>query len=133
MAILYIIAGTLHFVVTSHYTAIMPPYLPAHRTLVLLSGAAEIAGGLGLLFPSTRRAAAWGLVALLVAVMPANIYMVTAHQSFPNIPLWALWLRLPLQLPLLFWAWLYTRPEPLTEGDSFHATVNRIDRTAAPD
>jgi uncharacterized membrane protein len=109
IGILYLTTGTLHFIHTATYVAIMPPYLPAHRTLVFLSGAAEIGGGLGILIPATQRAAAWGLVALLIAVMPANIYMVTDHTNFPEIPLWAVWLRLPLQLPLIYWAWLYTR------------------------
>jgi uncharacterized membrane protein len=111
MGVLYIFAGVLHFSLSRFYVAIMPPYLPAHRALVLISGAAEIAGGLGILapFPAIRRAAAWGLVALLIAVMPANINMVVNHAAFPTIPLWALWARLPLQLPLLYWAWRYTR------------------------
>jgi len=79
--------------------------------LIYISGAAEIFGGLGLLTPSMHRAAAWGLVALLIAVMPANIYMATAHISFPGImgQSWAQWARLPLQIPLIYWAWLYTR------------------------
>jgi len=112
MGALYLAAGALHFLITPRYVAIMPPYLPAPRTLVLLSGAAEIAGGLGILtpIPAVRRAAAWGLIALLVAVMPANIHMVTNHANFPTIPLWAVWLRLPLQLPLIYWAWRNARP-----------------------
>ncbi len=111
MGAFYIGAGTLHFFITRRYVAIMPPYLPAPQTLVLISGAAEIAGGIGILasIPQVRRAAAWGLIALLIAVMPANIYMVTDHQRFPDIPLWLLVLRLPLQLPLIYWAWTYTR------------------------
>jgi len=110
MGTLYVAAGTLHFLFTRRYVAIMPPYLPAHRELVLLSGAAEIAGGIGVLAPvvPVRRAAAWGLIALLIAVMPANIYMVTDYQRFANIPLWVLVLRLPLQLPLIYWAGRYT-------------------------
>jgi uncharacterized membrane protein len=110
MGTLYIAAGTLHFLLTRRYVAIMPLYLPAARTLVLISGAAEIAGGIGVLVPApaVRRAAAWGLVALLIAVMPANLTMVTDHQRFPTIPLWILILRLPLQLPLIYWAWRYT-------------------------
>jgi uncharacterized membrane protein len=113
MATLYLTTGTLHFIHTQTYLAIMPPYIPAHRTLVLLTGAAEIAGGLGILtpIPTLQRTAAWGLVALLIAVMPANIYMVTNHANFPNIPLWAVWLRLPLQLPLIYWAWFYTHSQ----------------------
>jgi uncharacterized membrane protein len=111
MGILYVAAGTLHFLITRRYMAITPPYLPAHRALVLISGAAEIAGGLGVLapVPILRRAAAWGLVALLIAVFPANLYMVTGHANFPDIPAFVGWVRLPLQIPLIYWAWRYTR------------------------
>jgi uncharacterized membrane protein len=118
MGLLYLTTGILHFVHTQTYLAIMPPYIPAHRELVFLSGAAEIAGGLGILtpIPTIRRAAAWGLVALLIAVMPANIYMVTNHANFPTIPLWAVWARLPLQLPLIYWAWRYTRRKDQPNG-----------------
>jgi uncharacterized membrane protein len=114
MGALYITTGTLHFLITRRYVAIMPPYLPAPRTLVLISGAAEIVGGVGVLVPSPpiRRAAAWGLVALLIAVMPANLYMVTDNQKFPGIPLWIAVLRLPMQLPLIYWAFRYTRSRP---------------------
>ncbi len=111
MGSLYIATGSLHFVFTRTYTGIMPSYLPAHRELVLLSGAAEILGGLGILLPPTRRPAAWGLILLLVAVFPANLTMITEHARFHAVPLWAAWLRLPLQLPLIYWAWLYTRDD----------------------
>ena len=115
LAVFFLVAGALHFVLTTTYVKIMPPYLPAHRQLVYLSGFFEMLGGLGLLAPVSlwglpaRSAAAWGLVALLIAIMPANIYMATDHAKFAPIPLWALLLRLPLQLPLIWWAWLYTR------------------------
>ena len=115
LAVMFLVAGLLHFTVPQFYVAIVPPYLPAHLQLVYISGFFEMLGGLGLLFPaemlsvSVRRIAAWGLVALLIAVMPANIYMVTDHEKFASIPLWALWLRLPLQLPMIWWAWLYSR------------------------
>lgn len=112
MGAFYITAGTLHFVLTRTYAGIMPDYLPVHRELVLLSGAAEIAGGLGVVIPQTRRVAAWGLILLLIAVMPANIWMAQHPDRYPTIPLWAIWLRLPLQLPLLWWAYVYTRSEP---------------------
>ncbi|NYF77838.1 DoxX family protein [Granulicella arctica] len=111
LAILFIVAGALHFVAPQLYLKIMPPYLPWHLALIYISGAAEICGGVGLLAPMTRHAAAWGLVALLIAVMPANVYMATAHVSVPGVmgQSWAQWLRLPLQIPLIYWAWLYTR------------------------
>lgn len=114
IGVLYVGAGALHFALTDVYVRIVPSYLPARHLLVLLSGAAEFAGGLGILVPQTRqaqpgRAAAWGLIALLVAVFPANVTMITEHARFPTVPLWAAWLRLPLQLPLIWWAWQYTR------------------------
>jgi len=112
MAALYVAAGAGHFIVTRAYMRIMPDYLPAHREIVLLSGAAEIAGGLGLLIPPTRRTAAWGIILLLIAVLPANVWMVQHPERYPNIPLWASWIRLPLQLALIAWAWQYTEPEP---------------------
>ena len=117
MGTLYAVAGTLHFVYPRMYMAIMPDYLPAHRDLVFLSGAAELAGGIGVLVPRTRRAAAWGLVLLLVAVMPANVWMVQHPDRYPGVPVWAMWLRLPLQLPLISWAWRYTRKDSVREAD----------------
>ncbi len=111
MGVIYVAAGTMHFVATRNYESIMPSYLPAHHELVLLSGAAEIAGGLGVLIPGRRRAAAWGLVCLLVAVFPANLWMAQHPELFPAVPLWVLWLRLPLQLPLIGWAYRYTQAE----------------------
>ncbi len=115
LGLLFLAAGSLHFVMPQFYVRIVPPYLPAHLQLVYISGFFEMLGGVGLLVPAeplgfpARKVAAWGLVALLIAVMPANIYMVTDHEKFATIPLWALWLRLPLQLPLMWWAWLYSR------------------------
>jgi uncharacterized membrane protein len=110
MGSLYVVAGVAHFVITRNYVRIMPDYLPAHRELVLISGAAEIAGGLGVLIPATRRPAAWGIVILLIAVMPANIWMAQHPDLTPGVPPWLLWLRLPLQIPLIWWAWRYTLP-----------------------
>jgi uncharacterized membrane protein len=109
MGVIYMSAGVMHFVATRAYVHIMPDYLPAHRELVLISGAAEIAGGLGVMVPHTQRTAAWGLVALLVVVMPANVWMAQHPDLTPGVPGWALWVRLPLQLPLIWWAWRYTR------------------------
>ena len=103
----FIVAGVLHFAATDAYVRVMPPYMPAHRPLVLVSGAFEIAGGVGLLMPRLCRPAAWGLAALLVAVFPANVHM-ALHPEVLNysVPVWALWLRLPLQ-PLLIAAVLW--------------------------
>jgi uncharacterized membrane protein len=112
MGVLYVVAGAGHFIVTRAYVQIVPNYLPAHRELVLISGVAEIAGGLGILFPPTRRAAAWGIILLLIAVFPANLWMAQHPELFPTVPQWISWLRLPLQLPLIWWAYQYTRPEP---------------------
>ena len=109
LGLLFIVAGALHFVFTPMYMKIMPPYLPSPRLLVELSGVCEMLGGFGLFVPLTRRAAAWGLVALLVAVMPANIQMAMDHLRWPSIPVWALWVRVPLQVPLIWWAWIYAR------------------------
>jgi uncharacterized membrane protein len=111
LAVLFLLSGGFHFLAPQVYLRIMPPYLPAPVALVYLSGAAEMLGGAGLLVPSARRYAAWGLVVLLIAVLPANIYMATAHVSTPGIMghRWAQWLRIPLQAPLIYWAWLYTR------------------------
>jgi uncharacterized membrane protein len=116
MGVLYVVAGTAHFVLTRTYEGIMPDYLPAHRALVLVSGAAEIAGGVGVLVPQTRRAAAWGIVVLLVCVMPANVWMVQHPERWPGIPVWAMWVRLPLQGVLIWWALRYTRKTTVVRG-----------------
>lgn len=111
LGIVFIAAGTLHFMIPQAYIRIMPPYLPRPGLLIDISGVAELLGGLGLLVRDTRRAAAWGLFALLFAVWPANIYMATAHLPFHGVmgQSWAQWTRVILQIPLIYWAWLYTR------------------------
>jgi uncharacterized membrane protein len=116
MGAVYVVAGVGHFVATRMYMGIMPDYLPAHRELVLLSGVAEIAGGVGVLVPQTQRAAAWGLVALLIAVMPANVWMVQHPERYPGVPVWAMWVRLPLQGVLIWWAWRYPRVDNESES-----------------
>jgi uncharacterized membrane protein len=104
-AVFYIGAGFLHFVHPAPFLKIMPPYLPWHLPLVYVSGAAEMLGGIGLLIPRFRRAAAWGLVALLVAVFPANIYQATNHiqMTVRPAPEWVAWARLPVQGLLIWW------------------------------
>lgn len=99
------VAGSLHFLSPAPYLKIMPPGLPWHLALVYISGLAEVAGGVGLLIPRLRRAASWGLVALLVAVFPANVYMAVAHVQMTANPMpeWIPWARLPVQALLIWW------------------------------
>ncbi|HYR11610.1 MAG TPA: DoxX family protein, partial [Longimicrobium sp.] len=100
LAGVFVFAGMMHFIIPASYVGIMPPWLPWHRGLVYLSGVLEIAGGVGLLVPRTRRAAGIGLILLLIAVWPANLQMVLDARAADK-PLWhqaLLWLRLPLQL-----------------------------------
>lgn len=106
VGIIFIGAGINHFLNSEFYTAIMPPYIPYHLEMVYLSGILEVLGGLGLFIPKTQRWAGYGLIALLLAVFPANIYMATNTDLFENTaPAWALYLRLPLQFILI--AWVY--------------------------
>jgi uncharacterized membrane protein len=95
--IAFVVGGTLHLTHTRAYEAIMPDYVPRHRECVLVSGAAEIAGGVGVLVPALRPLARWWLLALLVAVFPANVHMALHPERYRRIPWWALWARLPLQ------------------------------------
>jgi uncharacterized membrane protein len=104
LAVVFALAGVWHFVHPATYLAIMPPWLPQPLALVYVSGVFEILGGLGLLPRRTRRLAGWGLLALLVAVFPANVHMALIHEEL-GIPGWVAWGRLPLQLPLLGWVW----------------------------
>jgi uncharacterized membrane protein len=103
-ALFYVGAGALHFIQTDAYLRVMPPYIPWHLFMVRLSGACEMLGGLRLLIGRTRRAAAWGLVALLIAVFPANVYMATnpMDAGADSIAPVLRWGRLALQ-PLLIW------------------------------
>lgn len=109
MALLYILAGINHFLNTETYMAIMPPWLPAHRWLVFVSGIAEIMLGTLLLPRKSRRLAAWGIIALLITVFPANLQMALDWHRQGHAHEWMAWLRLPLQIVLVWWAWRYTR------------------------
>ena len=113
LALGMIAIGVHHFVQPKPYVRIVPSYLPAPKALVYISGFFEIAGGIGLLIPSLRVAAAWGLIALYIAVFPANIYMLTHNVSLnPKrpIPRWVLWARLPLQFVFIGAAYWFTLP-----------------------
>ncbi len=117
LALVMVVGGTLHFVATDAYVAIMPGTLPLPRELVYLSGIFEVLGGLGLLWHKTRGAAGICLILLYLAVLPANINM-AVYDIQPagfHIPAFWLWARLPFQLVLIYWAWRVSRPE--TIGD----------------
>lgn len=112
LAIAMIGVGVEHFRNPAFFVNIMPDYLPWHLELVYISGVFEILGGVGLLVPMTKRAAAWGLIALYICVFPANI-----NHAVNNVPMLdgrelhpaLLWGRLPLQAVLILWAWWYAR------------------------
>lgn len=112
MPVFYILAGLNHFKDPGFYLQMMPPYVPAHEALNLIAGAAEIILGLGLLFEKTRKASAWGVILLLIAVFPANLYMYTDNIKFAGkeLPDWVTLVRLPFQLVFIGWAYLYTKP-----------------------
>jgi uncharacterized membrane protein len=111
LALVMVAAGANHFLSPEPYVHMIPAWLPAPDALVLVSGLAEIAGGLGLMLRKTRRLAAWGLIALFIAVFPANLNMAIHHLTLGGraLPAWALWARLPLQLVLIAWAWSIAR------------------------
>jgi len=100
------LAGTNHFLHPAFYVRIVPPWLPAHARLVQISGACEVLGGIGVLVRSLRRLAGMGLIALLVAVFPANIFMAQHPERYADLAGAALlYARLPLQLVLIAWVW----------------------------
>lgn len=111
MGVFYILAGINHFRSPGAYLPMMPPYLPWHLGLVYLSGLAETALGIGVLAPALRSISAWGIIALLIAIFPANV-----HIALYNVPVFGAtegagafnWVRLPLQGLLILWAWWYT-------------------------
>lgn len=109
IGIAFVGAGLNHFAMPRAYRRIVPPGMGDPARLVALSGVAEIAGGLGVLVPRTRRLAGLGLIALLAGVFPANLHMARSPERFSHIPRWALYARLPLQ-PLMMWSvWRATR------------------------
>jgi uncharacterized membrane protein len=114
MALLFIALGINHFYNPDIYLRIMPPYLPWPMFLQYLAGFFEFVLGVLLLFPKYTRLAAWGLIALLIAVYPANIHMAVNNHLYPDLPMWFHWVRLPLQFVLIAWAWWFTREERKT-------------------
>jgi uncharacterized membrane protein len=104
LAAFFSFAGILHFVRPRPYEAIVPPPFPKKGS-VAISGVAELVGGLAVLHPATRRPGRWGLIALLLAVFPANVWMAVSPHKIPR---WALWARLPLQPLAMLWVWRAT-------------------------
>jgi uncharacterized membrane protein len=113
LTVFMVAAGLNHFISPAAYVAMVPDALPSHALLVQISGVAEILGGLGLILPRTRRLAAWGLIALFVAVFPANVNMAWNHLPLGTMHVASalLWARLPLQLVLIAWAAWLTRAD----------------------
>lgn len=105
LAAIFIGAGTLHLLRPGMFVSMVPPWLPAPTLLVLVSGVFEVMGGVAILVPRTRVVAGWGLIALLVAVLPANVHMLVEARTAGASLLWqlALLLRVPLQLVLIWW------------------------------
>ncbi len=119
MSILFILASTLHFTASEAELKIIPAFLPMRREALYITGVLELLGGVGLLVPNhkVQRAASWGLVALLVAIFPANVYQAVAGiklGGFMNSPLY-LWGRLPFQAVFIVWALWCTSGERNTE------------------
>jgi uncharacterized membrane protein len=115
LAAFFSFTGTMHFVQRRGFEAIVPPAIAQRKAeVVAVSGVAEIAGGLAVLHPATRRLARWWLLALLLAIFPANIHMAVNPEQIRGldlnkIPRWALWARLPLQPLAMLWVWRATR------------------------
>jgi len=112
LSLAFVTTGILHFLRPETYAEIVPDYLPAHHAIVLVSGAAEIAGGAGVAIARTRRGAGIWLVMLLVLVFPANVNMAVNAERFDSISPVLLWARLPLQGLLIWWALRATRVRP---------------------
>ncbi len=115
LAAFFGLAGTMHFARPGLFEAIVPPALAARRReIVAVSGAAELAGAAAVLHPASRRAGRWWLLALLLAVFPANVHMAVSPDQVPGldlrrVPRWTLWARLPLQPAIMLWVWRATR------------------------
>jgi uncharacterized membrane protein len=108
MALIYVVAGLNHFRSPKLYERIIPPYFPNPKLLNLISGFAEVILGIALLIPMLSNYAAWGIIALLIAVFPTHVYMYQNDKVGMRLPKFVLLLRMPLQLGLIFWAYMYT-------------------------
>ncbi|MBP1839660.1 DoxX family protein [Formosa algae] len=107
MAILYVVAGILHFVKPKTYLRIMPDYLPNHKLLVLLSGLFEMALGICICIPKLKTVAIYGIIAMLLVFLLVHFYMLKNEKTAAGIPKWILILRIPMQFVLMYWAYSY--------------------------
>jgi uncharacterized membrane protein len=130
LAAFFIASGVNHFAMGRAYRQIVPPRLQGQaRIVVHVSGVAEVLGGAGVLLPRTRRIAGAGLIALLAAVFPANLYMAREPERFRRFPRWALYGRLPLQPLMMWWAWRATRrraPSPAKRVATLLCSSSRL-------
>ncbi|ADY28335.1 MULTISPECIES: DoxX family protein [Cellulophaga] len=107
MALLYVIAGIMHFIKPKIYTRIMPRYLPKHLLLVHISGIVEVVVGVGLLYTPTKNLAIYTLIAMLIVFLLVHFYMLSSKKAAAGIPRYILLLRIPLQFALMYWAYYY--------------------------
>ena len=111
IAAFFMVGGIAHFVAIDFFVAAMPDYLGYHRELVVISGIFEILGAIGILIPRTRLLAGYGLIALIIAVYPANINMALHPENYPDISELSLYTRLPLQFVFIWFVWWAIKPE----------------------
>lgn len=113
LGVLMVLGGAMHFVNPESYMMMMPDYLPWHEALVFISGVFEILLGVALFVPQVRSLAGWGLVALLIAVLPANIWMASEGIQPPGMEMspTGAWVRVVFQAVFIYWAWAVTRPD----------------------
>lgn len=108
LGVLFVIAGINHFRKPKLYEKIIPPYIPAHSSMVMLSGIVEMILGFMLMNKNTQTEAGWGIIILLIAFTPVHIYMLQNKEAALKLPTWLLILRIPIQFGLMYWAFLYT-------------------------
>lgn len=116
MCLFYVLAGTSHFLFTEKYASIMPDWVPWHNTVVIVSGVLEILYGVLLLFKITRKLASMLIISLLIAVFPANVQMCIDYFLDQNPYFIFTLLRLPLQVVLIYWAYLYAKENDYSKG-----------------
>ena len=107
MAVMYIFAEVMHFIKPKAYLSIMPAYIPAHKSMVFWSGIAEVMLGIGCCFDATRTLSLWGIILMLAIFLPVHLDMITNERIKNKVPAWFIWLRLPMQFGLMYWAFFY--------------------------